>query len=181
MFIETVWNDKELTILGRHDAWNNAIENIAPKRGGCYVCKTSVADMDEKGINYHREIVNNMPKIVCTNCKENMKKAEYSHGSGNVEGIVYTIAITNCKKSDIEYLSSENYGKIGRSGRKYGAEFTSLQKPSKNLHELFENRGCKGNVVVTIKQGKEIVGEFKFKYGNGHTISELIEKCQTTR
>jgi hypothetical protein len=179
MFIATEWNDKELTILGHTDKWANAMNNIKPKTGRCYVCRENVNDMDADGIVYHRQIVNNMPKIVCTICEDNRKKAEYSHGSGNVKGVEYTIAVTNCKKSDIEYLVGEGFGRIGKSARKYGADFSSLQKPSKNLHELFDNRGCEGGIVVTIRKNDEIVDEIKFKYGNGHTISELISILQT--
>lgn len=178
MFIETVWNDKELTILARTPKWANARENIEPKRGSCYVCHKNVNVMNDEGIVYHREIVNNMPKIVCTICEDAKKKSENSHGSG-LGDIVYTIAVTNCKKSDIEYLIGEGFGRIGKSARKYGAKFSSLQKPSKNLHELFDNRGCEGGIVVTISKNDEIVGEIKFKYGNGHTISELISILQT--
>ena len=179
MFIETKWNDKELTILGRTPKWENAKENIAPKRGGCCYCGRKITELDELGIVYHRQIINNMPKIVCTTCEDARKKAEYSHGSGNVRGVEYTITINNCKKSDIEYLVGEGFGRMGKSARKYGADFSSLQKPSKNLHELFDNRGCKGGIVVTIRKNGEIVQEIKFKYGNGHTITELISILQT--
>lgn len=179
MFIETAWNDKELTILGRTPKWVNARENIKPVRGKCCYCDKKITELDELGVVYHRQIINNMPKIVCTICEDARKKAEYSHGSGNVRGVEYTIAINNCKKSDIEYLVGEGFGRMGKSVRKYGADFTSLQKPSKNLHELFDNRGCKGGIVVTIRKDGEIVNEIKFKYGNGHTISELISILQT--
>lgn len=179
MFIATEWNDKELTILGRTPKWHNAMENIKPVRGGCYSCGSKVAELDEKGIDYKRQIIANMPKIVCTTCEADRKKAEYSHGSGNVKGVEYTIVINSCKKSDISYLVGEGYGRMGKSVRTYGADFSSLQKPSKNLHELFDNRGCKGGIVVTIRKDGEIVNEIKFKYGNGHTISELIGILQT--
>lgn len=181
MFIATEWNDKELTILARTPKWANASNNIAPKRGGCCFCSRKVSELDEQGIVYKREIINNMPKIVCTVCKDNRKNAEYSHGSGNVNGIEYTIAVTNCKKSDIDYLVGEGFGRIGKSARKYGADFSSLQKPSKNLHELFDNRGCKGGIVVTIRKNGKIVDEINFKYGNGHSISDLIANLQTIK
>jgi len=179
MFIATEWNDKELTILGRTPKWHNALENKPLRSGKCCYCDRKITDLDDAGVVYHRQIINNMPKIVCAICEDAKKKAEYSHGSGNVRGVEYTIAITNCKKSDIEYLVGEGFGRFGKSARKYGADFSSLQKPSKNLHELFDNRGCKGGIVVTIRKNGEIVQEIKFKYGNGHTISELIGILQT--